>query len=67
MGKLDSMLMGLVVFAIMAGVLLPIAFTDLTAFTSTDATVQSLVSSTLPVMIAVALVVGVIHYVRTND
>jgi hypothetical protein len=51
-----SAIIGLVVAAILLGVLLPIGLNDILGFTSTDSTVQTLVATVLPVIAVIAII-----------
>ena len=64
---LISGLIGLVIFGLLAGLLLPVGLESLTNFTSTDETVETIVSIVLPVMIAVALVIAVVSLAQRKE
>ena len=64
---LISGLIGLVIFGLLAGLLLPVGLESLTNFTSTDETVETMVSIVLPVMIAVALVIAVVSLAQRKE
>ena len=51
-GKIISVVIAL----LLAGILLPIGLTELVGFTSTDATIQTLVASVLPIMAVIGIV-----------
>lgn len=50
-----SFIIGIVVSALLIGLLLPLALNDLLAFTSDNTTLQTLVTSVLPIIAVVAL------------
>ena len=64
---LISGLIGLVIFGLLAGLLLPVGLESLTNFTSADDTVETMVSIVLPVMIAVALVIAVVSLAQRKE
>lgn len=49
-------IIGLVVAAVLLGVLLPIALNDILGFTSTNSTVQTLVATVLPIIAVVSVI-----------
>jgi fumarate reductase subunit D len=60
-----SKIIGLVVALLLIGILLPIGLTDLLAYTSTDSTIQTLVSSVIPIMAIIGLVLAFVP--RSSD
>lgn len=50
----------LVIALLLLGILLPIGLTDLLAFTSTDSTVQTLVSQVIPIMAVIGIVLAIV-------
>lgn len=58
MSMKPSQIISLVVAAILLGVLLPIALNDVLAFTSDNATVQTLVATVLPILAVVSIIIG---------
>jgi len=59
-----SEIIGLVVAAILMGVLLPIALNDVLGFVSDNATIQTLVSTVLPVIAVISLVLVLVPKTR---
>lgn len=55
-----SKIIGMVIALILIGVLLPIGIADLTAFTDTNSTIQTLVAEVIPIMAIVSLVLMII-------
>jgi len=55
-----SKIVGLVIGLLLIGILLPIGLTDLTGFTSTNTTVQTLVSTVVPIMAVIGIVLSLI-------
>ncbi len=51
-------IIGFIVALLLMGVLLPIGLTDLLEFSNTNATIETLVTTVLPIMIAIGLVLG---------
>jgi lipopolysaccharide export LptBFGC system permease protein LptF len=49
-------IIGLIVAAILLGVLLPIALNDILGFTSDNSTIQTLVATILPVIAVIAII-----------
>lgn len=56
MADYSGKIIGVVIALLLAGVLLPIGLDSLANFTSTDSTIQSLVTSVLPIMAVVGIV-----------
>jgi hypothetical protein len=52
-----SYIIGVVVAGLLLGILLPIALNDILAFTSTNATIQTLVSIVLPIIAVITLII----------
>jgi len=59
-----SEIIGLVVAAILMGVLLPIALNDVLGFVSDNATIQTLVSTVLPAIAVISLVLVLVPKTR---
>ena len=51
-----SSIIGVVIAAILLGVLLPIGLNDILAFESTNATIETLVATVLPIIAVIAVV-----------
>lgn len=52
----STTIIGIVIALLLAGTLLPIGLDSLANFTSTDSTIQSLVTSVLPIMAVVGII-----------
>jgi len=57
-------IIGLVVAAILMGVLLPIGLNDVLGFTSDNSTIQTLVATVLPVIAVISLVLVLVPKTR---
>lgn len=55
-----SQIISTVIALLLIGILLPLGLTELTGFTSTDATIQTLVSSVVPIMAIIGIVLALI-------
>lgn len=53
-----SQIIGFMVALLIIGVLLPVGLTDILEFTSTNATIKTLVTTILPIMAVVGLVIA---------
>ena len=66
MAKLSvGKIVGLVVGLLLIGILMPLGLNEILAFTSTDSTIQTLVSTVLPIMAVIGLVLAFIP--RSED
>ena len=59
-----SFIIGIVISALLLGILLPIALNDLLGFTSTNSTVQTLVATVLPIIAVIGIV---LMFLPKND
>lgn len=59
-------IIGIVIALLMIGILLPIGVDELTAYTSTNANIQTLVSEVIPIVAVVGLVSGLIYKGRSG-
>lgn len=59
-------IIGLVVGLVLIGVLLPIGINQITAFTSTDANVQTIVSSVIPIVATVGLLMALVPRIKRS-
>lgn len=56
MAEYSNKIIAVVIALLLAGILLPIGLEDLVGFTSTNATIQTLVSEVLPIMAVIGIV-----------
>lgn len=56
MGDYSSKIIGLVIALLLAGILLPIGLDQIALFTSTNSTIETLVTTVIPVMAVISIV-----------